>query len=386
MFAKLDKQFSVFSFEVGRNGERKFLVCHKEIFWKFYKDLGVKNYYEVIPKNEPCKLYFDLEFMNEFNLNKDGHVMTQKLIEIVNLRLSVEFNLKNIPEDVLVLESSSETKFSIHLIFCKTVFSSNDHCGIFVKNMVSTCSEKEKEMFSIKDKNGLVGLFIDQAVYSRNRNFRLFLSAKYGKHVSLQTSPVDLHSITIMETNPTLDNENIQKMIFYASLISNVDKSAEEQLISLTDTDSDTKHSVTTHTIHQACHSDYQTGQASPFTEIDQFVSSLVRPGRIRRWRYNQTSNTILYDIVGSRWCGNVAREHKSNNVYWVCHLDRGVVVQGCQDMDCRGFRGEEVMLPDSAMPWGMMEEWEEEEMDDPGDLEMFDEDDQALLDASMDF
>ena len=70
---------------MARNGERKFLVSSNETVWEFYKDLKVKNYYQVIGGNEPCKLYFDLEFLTEFNPLKDGHRISQKLIEIVNL-------------------------------------------------------------------------------------------------------------------------------------------------------------------------------------------------------------------------------------------------------------------------------------------------------------
>ena len=85
LFANLDQDLSVFSFEVARNGERKFLVSSNDTVWEFYKDLKVKNYYEVIGENEPCKLYFDLEFLTELNPDKDGHRISQKLIEIVNL-------------------------------------------------------------------------------------------------------------------------------------------------------------------------------------------------------------------------------------------------------------------------------------------------------------
>ena len=81
----MDQDLSVFSFEVARNGERKFLVSSNDTVWEFYKDLKVKNYNQVIGGNEPCKLYFDLEFLTEFNPLKDGHRISQKLIEIVNL-------------------------------------------------------------------------------------------------------------------------------------------------------------------------------------------------------------------------------------------------------------------------------------------------------------
>ena len=56
--------------------------------------------------------------------------------------------------------------------------------------------------------------------------------------------------------------------------------------------------------------------------QVDQFVTSLLRPpGRIRQWRHCADSAQLLYDIAGSRWCGRVGREHRSNHVYYTCRL-----------------------------------------------------------------
>ena len=38
--------------------------------------------------------------------------------------------------------------------------------------------------------------------------------------------------------------------------------------------------------------------------------------GRIWRWaHFSQGSGTLVYDIVRNRWCGNIGREHRSNNI-----------------------------------------------------------------------
>jgi len=68
--------------------------------------------------------------------------------------------------------------------------------------------------------------------------------------------------------------------------------------------------------------------------------------------------------------------------VYWVCYISRGVLVQGCHDPDCRGFRGKEVALPESAMPWNLMDAWDD--CDNQDDL--FDDDDESLLNASREY
>jgi len=61
---------------------------------------------------------------------------------------------------------------------------------------------------------------------------------------------------------------------------------------------------------------------SSPFPAVDQFVTSVVRSlgcstesGAIRRWSYFSRVQLLVYDITGKRWCANVQREHRSNNI-----------------------------------------------------------------------
>ena len=223
-----DDDLSVFSMEVARGGERRFLVCSKETFWTFYKRCLSKHYYEVIPKHKRCKLYFDLEFVKLFNPEKDGLQMTERLVQMVNTRLQQHFSCHSYTEDVLVLESSNEKKFSIHLIFCSAVFHNNGACGTFVRRFLRDLSEEEKRYFQVKDSDTLdsVTSFIDCSVYSKNRNFRLYLSRKFGKKAALELSTIDVLSLSALENNSWRsgpDDEDLQRFIFLKSLITNTD-------------------------------------------------------------------------------------------------------------------------------------------------------------------
>lgn len=57
------------------------------------------------------------------------------------------------------------------------------------------------------------------------------------------------------------------------------------------------------------------SNQKSPYEEIDDFVKKLVDPGFIRKWSMVQEASILTYEIGGTRFCGNVGREHKSNNI-----------------------------------------------------------------------
>jgi len=66
---------------------------------------------------------------------------------------------------------------------------------------------------------------------------------------------------------------------------------------------------------------------SSPFPAVDEFVTSVVRSlgnkeaGAIWRWAYFSAGQLLVYDIVHNRWCANVQREHRSNNIMLVVTL-----------------------------------------------------------------
>ena len=200
---------------------------------------------------------------------------------------------------------------------------------------------------------------------------------------------MDLHSVKIREENLTWNEEKIQSKIFFDSLITNVKEKQGFHYRTKCENTTSTRRSSPVKLVRS--HSNALCKQPStnwnycesPFPEIDQILANMVHPGCIRRWRIIN-GDSIHFDIIGNRWCANVGREHKSNNIFWICNLGKGVLMQGCYDPDCKGFLGDEVKLPDNAMPWTKMEEWDEEVLIND---ELFDENEnQMLLNASLDY
>ena len=90
----------------------------------------------------------------------------------------------------------------------------------------------------------------------------------------------------------------------------------------------------------------------SPYPELDQFVKEQLLPGGyIRSW-YQKSSvkNKILFAIGGSRFCSKVNREHRSNNVYYVCDLSNLTLNQHCHS--CIGYEGPDISIPRSVFAW----------------------------------
>ncbi|NWW21938.1 PRIPO protein, partial [Falcunculus frontatus] len=407
----------VFALEKNtQNGQRFYLVTTYKELW-FYYTKGYKtslmHCYEVIPEKDACKLYFDLEFYKPANPGADGKSMVVKLIELISQKLKELYDVNCSSNDVLNLDSSTDEKFSRHLIFLpqKTVFKDNTHVGNFVRTIlqpaiklmeskaavipteeaghVFQCSTgagldgsltnltaaedaskdwpaiahktKDVEMshqgenldFSfliVNDKEGNKQLFVDlgkYTFYTKNRNFRMYKSSKAGKNVILK----------IAEDNKFIPNcekdVSLEEAYFLSSLICNCVFVA----FGLTDP--------------------MEGYQGSPYPEIDNFVRSLVNKdglqGGIRQWSYFSLKELLIYDIYGYRWCENIGRAHKSNNIMILVDLKNEVWYQKCHDPVCReqNFKSQSFPLPPGiCLPSLFKEEEESTLMDDRGHTE----------------
>ncbi|NXQ29395.1 PRIPO protein, partial [Alaudala cheleensis] len=410
----------VFALEKNtQSGQRFYLVTSYKELW-FYYTKGYKtslmHCYEVIPEKDACKLYFDLEFYKPANPDADGKSMVMKLIELVSQKLKELYDVNCSSKDVLNLDSSTDEKFSRHLIFLpqKTAFKDNTHIGNFVRTIlqpairlmesraavvpaeeaghVFQCSagagldgsltnlraaeddsknwpaiaQETKDMerphqeenvdFSfliVNDKEGNKQLFVDLGkykFYTKNRNFRMYKSSKAGKNVILKIAE-DNKFIPHCEKDVSLE-----EAYFLSSLICNIGP-LTVCVCGLTDP--------------------MEGHHGSPYPEIDNFVRSLVNKdglqGGIRQWSYFPPKELLIYDISGYRWCENIGRAHKSNNIMILVDLKNEVWYQKCHDPVCReqNFKSQSFPLPSGiCLPSFFQEEEESMLMDDRGHTE----------------
>lgn len=117
-------------------GQRIFLVTSYTELWHYYRTYtqSLMHCYEVIPEGAVCKLYFDLEFYKPSNQEADGTAMVSSLIQYVSDKLMEVYGITCSAKDVLNLDSSTEDKFSRHLIFIlqNAAFKDNIHVGRFI--------------------------------------------------------------------------------------------------------------------------------------------------------------------------------------------------------------------------------------------------------------
>ncbi|WOG86485.1 hypothetical protein DCAR_0205694 [Daucus carota subsp. sativus] len=222
----------IFSYQDHVNGQRRFVVSSYKEFWRRYKNMNPKyrHHYEVIQEGLPCHLYFDLEFNKIENSNNNGEEMVDILLSLVFDFMNEKYSIEGDKECVVELDSSTEEKFSRHIIICfpNTAFKNNRHAGAFVGEICSRIQNERgrdgrfEKLFILKDRNSShvnKEVFIDRAVYSRNRCFRLPLSSKARKTSILV--PTGRFKCRLMS----------EEDMFMASLICKVDVDVQKILI-----------------------------------------------------------------------------------------------------------------------------------------------------------
>ena len=330
-------QSSVFSWEIALKGKRKFLLAPVEEFWTKYETWPDKKYYEVINSDHMSKLYFDVEFPVKENLQKDGLQMAKKLLEVTSELLKEKFNHDANDKDILVLEASTSLKFSLHIIFTKTVFRNNQIVGKFVKNFVKKrLHEQFPGQFEVM-KRGRIIDFVDSSVYGKSQNFRLFLSRKLGK-----MNPLLLCS-SLNSPDWKCDSSENRRNVFMMSLISNIDASISP--LSIEETSQELRQPTSAYlNVHGGT-------KGTIYTEIEEMVNQIVKPGFIRdSIIYPGYNSIIVFSITGTRYCANVRREHTSNNVYYICNLNELTLVQACHS--CKDFRSFPIPIPAEKVSW----------------------------------
>ncbi|CAF1656448.1 unnamed protein product [Didymodactylos carnosus] len=78
------------------------------------------------------------------------------------------------------------------------------------------------------------------------------------------------------------------------------------------------------------------------YADIEKFIAEMVGAtgGRIRKIRPLDQRGTYRFEITGTyRYCENIHRQHKKNQIYFIIDPIKRIYYQKCYDPDCQGFR-----------------------------------------------
>lgn len=115
----LQARSKIFTYETLEAGKRHFLLAENDVFMERYFQIPLQNrhVYEIIRYTFPCRLYFDLEFNRRVNPSVDGNELTRRWVELVIWKLHELYEVACHAEDIVALDSSTDEKFSKHLVF-----------------------------------------------------------------------------------------------------------------------------------------------------------------------------------------------------------------------------------------------------------------------------
>ena len=391
------EQYFVFAHERGEGGKRDYIVTTLEGFWEKYLTEFESNrwFYEVIPENQACHLYFDLEYL--FQYKENAKKSKEKIISYFEsfLCYSIEkiLNVSCNPENILRLDATSEKKFSQHWIIKlkNKMFANNFECGSFVKLILNDLERENlspiplqidgknvmvsREEISdlckiIIDENGNKNWFVDINVYTRNRNFRLYGSQKKsGISPPLYVANSCKYPFVKSQSKNQLDFQVfLCSLITYrGSLYKCISSDTGENLLHCKSELQSTNSTplVTSKQKSVICYNSQNLNSFSsvdfPFQEkyvkeLDKFILqwlNLIASNNfafIRKRCFSAIIKQIRYEIGGSRFCQNVKREHKSNHIFIIVDLINNCAYQKCLDPDCKSFISEPKNIPVNIM------------------------------------
>jgi hypothetical protein len=231
-------------------------------------------------------------------------------------------------------------------------------------------------------------LFIDTGVYTRNRAFRLLGSSKFGRNTTRLKlikpfvdplaciSFMPLESVTPLPIGEGLLRSEKDKNLFFNSLICpfwSLDEAKEkmktkgkklvlleaEEFPHLSFLTSISAARIGKSRLKNEKHqSEEGYGNTSPFSFLDAFILTQANKGgiqgEIRSWNllYTTTTTTeqtsptsqsfnkrpwlLTYQMCHNRYCENIQRAHKSNNIMFIVDFIGYVFYQKCHDQECQ--------------------------------------------------
>ena len=208
-------------------------------------------------------------------------------------------------------------------------------------------------------------LFIDTGVYTRNRMFRVLGSSKYKKQAilcpldaSLSSTELDqgLFLSTLVCPYPSLAAVKLKRPTKPFRLLRC--KSSHAVFTSRRFFTASGARSIATSSVE--C-------QSSTYPALDAFIRSRATTGGIQgeiravQMLYPSSSNMpttllwdkseqerpasswpnvqmVIYHMTRNRWCANIGRPHKSNNVMYIVDINQRVFYQKCHDPVCHAM------------------------------------------------
>ena len=277
----------------------------------------------------------------------------------------------------LWLDASSKKKWSRHLIIHSTKYALkniehvqnfvdrialrivNDTSGAFpvIYKEQKKRNEKKKRVISSKT------YFIDSGIYTKYRNFRLFGSSKFK---SRGNRPLKLYNYSSKKFS---NFNNVERKVFLQTFVSYSNKEMENLTVisvkaPLVFARHSSKRALKKKSIGRTSkksgckkvklndNTNLLTTQLSQKLRYYFEVNVLPKWPKIRKnskitaiKEFGSFHKTIIIGLSAVKFCKNVKREHKNNNIYFCVSVNNASYYQKCHSQECKGYRSEKIPL-----------------------------------------
>jgi len=340
-----EEELGIFAQEVSKKGVRRYFVGSYEDFAEAASHSN-EHLYEVILEDRPCWLYFDLEYCKKSNPRLDAHEVMGEFRRTLASFCGDELGSPLDASCIVELDSSTDVKFSMHVVVKQPAgvapgcpaFRNNEHAEQLVRKLVEYAERQRSaagsrcDLFFVRGASSVDGdarvPLIDTSVYTRSRCFRVLFQSKLGKEATLKLR--DGGRIVHAFDDP--------KQQVLKSLVSFVPAG-----VPLFRHDSVP---LGSHHFGSGKPSSREVGQLGPLVELieewdaerarSSDTSGALKATSLQSWR-DLSNDTFGFALCNNRYCRQKGRSHKSNGVYLVADLRRGVFRQHCFDSECRG-------------------------------------------------
>lgn len=335
-----EADLGVFSEEMSTTGARRFFVDTFAGFAIRHSTLDYEgsSFYEVIQESRPCWLYFDLEYSKRTVLNtKPSAVM--KFFEDKLKQYFLDTFQEDLHESSIIqLDSSSEDKFSRHVIVKGRALQSYVQAGMVAKGFVDYVSKLPGDNHLLAPtEDGQKVSVVDLSVYTRNRCFRLLFQSKLGKNRTLQLLSTD---------GPTHDHDEraVQLLQTMASFVPEAHHHVFDEGSQTLSLSALAPGMLQQQTTHAQVRSPAETRKWEPLGEwlVEQW--DRVRSGMEPSARHHCSKlrlisfqgDGVFFGVDHNRYCCIRGRSHKSNGIFFVVDRETNTWRQYCHDCDCK--------------------------------------------------
>jgi hypothetical protein len=337
-------------------GAKKFSLCETAAFLNHYEKCTPQDrtFYECIDENVPCFIYVDTEYTVSFNQSRVSEEMERKFKELFRCFMATEYPTLGELE-FITLDASNAGKFSKHFTITaahgSVMMKNNYHVGALMRKFhrwfalgqgpaeVLSCIngeggvyDAETCLFNVKNEKGQTVLFIDLAVYTKRRMFRICGSVKKGGDRPLRLQGLDGQSLPWAREH--LVTSLVQPEICGSMLLECLEydgqepKSTSNIKIHIETVKPKTHHPFVPRSVeYTICTDGSLLETIRKLIETEEKVH--VRDNAIK------ISHGVVHVPSTSRVCGIANREHASNHIYFNVYLSLLSYVQKCFDSDC---------------------------------------------------